>query len=409
MRMKFSTTCPQCKMTKFFSSANYAKIVESTPCIVCNRKNTLRDLNITEISSNGCLTYQRKCPQCSNNIVYLTLDRAIKNSKKDLPCLDCKRINRFKELGVEIIIDQPLNGKYQRKCPTCEELIIHTSRNRALHSVKNNIRCQDCKAAVKFGVVKNDDTWFRVCPKCMKRIKMKTRSTCLQSARQNHICNSCKSISEVEIPTGVEFHKDEGKWGKWYRTCNNCKRAIKCNNGKTSAINGQKKFSHCNVCAPPPNQGKAMLRSVKNKLAAKAKKRWSDPKFRNKMQPHIRTFMADGTRKRRVWSQKVCDLLDAINEDSSIHGMFFRHEKNHKDGEFSCVCYFADGYDENNNIWFEYDEPIHESYRLKKRDVIREKRIQGKLKCRFIRYSEKYRVFYERLPDGTYKKLSSLA
>ena len=95
----------------------------------------------------------------------------------------------------------------------------------------------------------------------------------------------------------------------------------------------------------------------------------------------------------------MCDWLDKKNQELAKMWIFFRHQKNNPEGEFSSICYFADGYDEKNNIWFEYDEPHHEYSHIKKKDEIREKRLIGKLKCRFIRYSEKKDQLYEKFKE----------
>ena len=54
------------------------------------------------------------------------------------------------------------------------------------------------------------------------------------------------------------------------------------------------------------------------------------------------------------YSKKGCKLMDELNEKNSWH---LQHAEN--GGEFFVDGYWVDGYDEQNNIVFEYDEPKH--------------------------------------------------
>lgn len=66
-------------------------------------------------------------------------------------------------------------------------------------------------------------------------------------------------------------------------------------------------------------------------------------------------------------------------------------------GEFYYMHYFADGYDANKNVWFEYDETHHyfKTEQLKPKDIDRTIKILQNLKCRFVRYNERAKKLYE--------------
>ena len=81
------------------------------------------------------------------------------------------------------------------------------------------------------------------------------------------------------------------------------------------------------------------------------------------------------------WSRKNgCDLKHATNV-----------------GEFYYRGYFADGYDADKNIWFEYDEKHHyyKNGNLKQKDIDRMNTIIHHLHCKFFRYNEKANLLYE--------------
>jgi hypothetical protein len=94
------------------------------------------------------------------------------------------------------------------------------------------------------------------------------------------------------------------------------------------------------------------------------------------------------------FSEKGCRYIDFLNEKN---GWNLIHAKN--GGEKQVCGYFLDGYDENLNIAFEYDEPKHykDVYNnvLCERDIKRQKEIINELKCKFYRYNEKIDKFYE--------------
>lgn len=75
-----------------------------------------------------------------------------------------------------------------------------------------------------------------------------------------------------------------------------------------------------------------------------------------------------------------------IEQYGTENGYKFRHAENHPEKEFQCGKYFADGYDEERNVWLEYDEKFHfVQGKLRDKDKIRQEFIVNALKCKFIR------------------------
>jgi hypothetical protein len=94
------------------------------------------------------------------------------------------------------------------------------------------------------------------------------------------------------------------------------------------------------------------------------------------------------------YNKTACLFIDKLNEKYNLNLI---HAEN--GGEKCVLGYFVDGYDEKNNIVFEYDEKRHykDVYNniLKDKDINRQNEIIAKLGCRFFRYNETINLLYE--------------
>ena len=94
------------------------------------------------------------------------------------------------------------------------------------------------------------------------------------------------------------------------------------------------------------------------------------------------------------YNKTACLFIDKLNEKYNLNLI---HAEN--GGEKYVLGYFVDGYDEKNNIVFEYDEKRHykDVYNniLKQKDIDRQNAIIEELGCRFIRYNEAIGLLYE--------------
>ena len=94
------------------------------------------------------------------------------------------------------------------------------------------------------------------------------------------------------------------------------------------------------------------------------------------------------------YSKKACEYIDVLNKTM---GWNLIHALN--GGEKQVCGYFLDGYDEELNIAFEYDEPRHYENvyenKLSERDIKRQEEIIKELNCIFYRYNEKLDLFYK--------------
>lgn len=94
------------------------------------------------------------------------------------------------------------------------------------------------------------------------------------------------------------------------------------------------------------------------------------------------------------FNKKQIDYINQLNIDK---GWNLQHAMN--GGEKFILHYFVDGYDEKNNIVFEYDEKKHyidvENNILRDKDIKRQNDIISYLHCDFYRYNEKMKLFYK--------------
>jgi hypothetical protein len=105
----------------------------------------------------------------------------------------------------------------------------------------------------------------------------------------------------------------------------------------------------------------------------------------------------------QFFNKNACKFMD---EWGPKNGFSFQHAMN--GGEFYVEGYWVDGYDKKQNVVFEYDEKKHHFYNIKnmkrtEKDLIRMKRIQTSLKCKFIRYNEslnKIEIYEYNQPAG---------
>lgn len=88
------------------------------------------------------------------------------------------------------------------------------------------------------------------------------------------------------------------------------------------------------------------------------------------------------------------NAIPFIEEYGTEYGYNFRHALNHTKGEYRIYdselrkTYYADGYDEKQNVWIEFDESKKNSKRMEF-EKLRQSRIEKLLNCKFIRLNEK--------------------
>jgi len=81
------------------------------------------------------------------------------------------------------------------------------------------------------------------------------------------------------------------------------------------------------------------------------------------------------------------NAIPLIEEYGKRHGYKFQHAENGGEYYVEGLGYYLDGYDRDKNVAIEIDEWHHfnKDGTLKKKDIVRQKRIEKKLNCTFIR------------------------
>ena len=109
----------------------------------------------------------------------------------------------------------------------------------------------------------------------------------------------------------------------------------------------------------------------------------------NNIQKRLRTIklieerMINGYQITPNYNPKSCKIFDEISLKENIH---IQHAMNGGEFRVKELGYWLDGYDEKNNVVYEYDEKYHK-YQTEK-DKIRQKEIEDILNCKFIRIKE---------------------
>lgn len=122
------------------------------------------------------------------------------------------------------------------------------------------------------------------------------------------------------------------------------------------------------------------------KKSEKLKKSRNSEEYKKKKREQWERDFKEGRRPRASYNPKACKVFNYIMERDSIH---IQHALN--GGEFLVegLGYWLDGYDKKNNVAYEYDEKWHfVGGRLKESDIKRQKEIEEKLKCKFIRIKD---------------------
>lgn len=270
----------------------------------------------------------------------------------------------------------------------------------------------------------------RNCPECFNKIEYKNEKSLYQANYKNVICRNCSNIKKYEIFDGkmkqeevekrvIEICDDRnyefiGFLNNEYKGCRKSRLVIKCNiDGYIWDVlhdNFVNKKSGCQNCNKlnivERNIGKKPSDDVRRKMSEKAKSRnpISDD-TRNKMsESQTGRKRSDDTRKKqrisainRIEKNKgqcfpnfnpnACILFDNIMKEKKIN---IQHAKNGGEFYIKELGYWVDGYDEENNIIYEFDERRHfdKNGELLERDKIRQREIEDLLGCKFIRIKE---------------------
>lgn len=267
-------------------------------------------------------------------------------------------------------------------CPCCKKELLFKSKSGHYRFIKFNRKCKSCVRKV----IHNSKDFILVCKNCGNEMIYKTISERNRSVRENRICKKCASFKfnarRGKTLTLEERLKMSGKNNVMYGKClsKETKEKIRLKLlGENNPFYGKKhtdeilrKNIESNTGKNHHFYGKHHSDSSKEKLRI-ARLKWVESI--GGMGPNSKNF-----------NPNACKYL---HELSKKNGWQLKHALN--GGEFQTCGYSVDGYDEDENIIVEYDEPHHYNGfgQLKKKDIDRMNIIIEHLKCEFWRYNEK--------------------
>lgn len=239
----------------------------------------------------------------------------------------------------------------------CENILEYPEKYLYNRSIKENRCCRSC-AGKQANEWKRIKSFTRNCPVCNKILEYSVYYTWWWANKHKQCCRTCShtgkhlsiftkekislSTSGIRNPMYGKHHTDE------------IKNFISINNRKNKSKTGQ-------VCN-------------------------ADTKM-NMRKSAIKRIQIQGTS--RSYNPLACEFMDNMKKYNFIHA------KNNGD-EYQFRGYFADGYDKEKNVWFEYDEPRHYiNGILKQKDIDRMNEIMKHLHCKFLRYNAREKFLTE--------------
>jgi hypothetical protein len=126
--------------------------------------------------------------------------------------------------------------------------------------------------------------------------------------------------------------------------------------------------------------------SLINHLSGKGCKECGKITLRLKFLDRINKNLENGYQITPSFNKKACEIFDEISKKENIH---IQHAMNGGEYYISSLGYWLDGYDEINNVAYEFDEKKHFiNGKLSSKDKNRQKEIKKLLKCKFIRIKD---------------------
>lgn len=274
--------------------------------------------------------------------------------------------------------------------------------------------------------------YIRICPSCKKELKYSLLCTFDVATSKNKMCKSCShkgnylsKEQKLKISNSLKgrIFSDETKikmslsqigyknhnFGKKQSEKTKEKRSNSLKNRKLTEIHKQN-LSISNIGKQKghkhPNYGKHRTDDTKRKISEKQKgKIISESTIIKLSASHKGLRLSEETKlKLRLhhikkieerygqmfpnYNPKGCQVFNNLMEETNT---FIQHAENGGEYHIKELGYWVDGYDEKNNIVYEYDEKRHfDVYgNLKEKDIKREKQIIDFLKCKIIRIDDK--------------------
>jgi hypothetical protein len=298
------------------------------------------------------------------------------------------------------------------------------NRNKPDENITKDIMRKTKKDSESLGekIINGKKRWIRQCPCCDEEMSYSTVYSCLAAKDKNKKCRKCAHTGQVfsyetrakisksltgktlsdevkkKISESVSGDKN-GFYGKKHTisSIEKMKDNLPDRHGKNNSFYGKSHSVETKDKLSAQKLGTKMPpRSLEHrkKLSESHLGKTLSEEHRKKLSRSRIQFIIEQKKKNNTFSnagfnRAACQFMDSIRWN-------LRHALN--GGEFVFGGYFADGYNVDKNIWFEYDEHRHYNKftgELIEYDIDRMKFILENLKCKFIRYNEREQTLIE--------------
>lgn len=260
---------------------------------------------------------------------------------------------------------------FSKPCPICNKILTYKTKNNLQESIKNNSRCNKCANSKENHPLFGKKMSVEFCKKLSERTKgdknprYGIRMTQEQKDKISK-ANKGKISGNATDRKGKTLEEIYG-----IERANEIKLKYKNRPPHTPESNERRRNSCLIANCGKGNIGR--IHSEESKLKRRIKMIEKLQKINCNFHP--------------PYNPKACAYFNKIMEET---GSFIQHAENGGEIHLKELGYWLDGYDQVNNIVYEFDENKHHyiNGKLCEKDILRQQNITNHFKCTFIRIRE---------------------
>jgi len=260
---------------------------------------------------------------------------------------------------------------YKRNCPICGKEIIHKSIYDGKKADKIKRRCRDCSNKARVGYKHTEETIKIIKEKRANQVFSNETRQKMSKSQMGHTVSEETRLKIATALTGGKLSEE---------AIQNISKALKGVKQTDQAIAARSKALIGHIVTEATRNkisesesGKIVSEESKQKIRASARKRILD---------HLGICFPN-------YNPIACQYFNQLMEQTRTH---IQHAENGGEFYIKDLGYWVDGYDKENNIFYEYDEPRHfnSDGTLKEKDIKRQKEIEKYYpEYKFIRIKQK--------------------
>ncbi|KKL55314.1 hypothetical protein LCGC14_2256630 [marine sediment metagenome] len=206
--------------------------------------------------------------------------------------------------------------------------------------------------------------FVRKCPNCGADVEYAEKWLVNRANRSKSVCIQCRG---EKIREAIGSGKNHHRWGKKH-------------SAKTiTKMRAKRKLQF------PPMLGMKHTLATRRKMSKNNGMKKPDARRKRRL-ARIRELQEKHGQVIPNYNPEACELIE---EYGRKHGYNFQHAENGGEFHIRELGYWIDGYDAQQNVVIEVDEPHHyKNGRLRKKDATRQQEIEEHLGCKFIRIKE---------------------